>query len=300
MSVKEVHHKGLGRKVKLGRRRPVAPGPQLRLKNYLTRRLAPPPASCDWSGAARSSLAQIYDNDTLGDCVVAGMAHVVGTMTGGAGAEFIYTEAQIISLYSAIGGYVPGDPATDNGCDEVTALNYWQDQGAPAGSHQIAGWLAIDPADPVEYRTALYLFENLVFGMELPNAWLDGPPSPSGKLLWDVAGNPDPANGHCVAGVGYDTKGVTISTWGTLGTITDAAIAAYATASAGGGLYAVVSRDALNNVTGLAENGLDWSQLAADFDAIGGNVDTTNKVTPRLSVQRPLRAARNINLQAAE
>jgi hypothetical protein len=244
----------------------------LSLKNYLMANLPAPPAACDYTGGASASLSNEYDNDTLGDCVIAGIAHVVGVLTNGAtGAPYVYADADIVALYSAIGGYVVGDPSTDNGCDEQTALNYWQQNGAPAGSsHTIAGWLAVDPTNPTEYRTALWLFENLYFGMELPGAWVQGVP-PAG-FTWDVAGNSDPQNGHCVAGVGYTAAGVTIDTWGILGTLTDAAIQAYAIASAGGALYTVVSQDAINAATGKAPNGFDWSQLIADFDSMGGNV----------------------------
>ena len=85
----------------------------------------------------------MYMNNQLGDCVIAGMAHVVGVLTGEAdNTPVLYSDNQIVALYSAIGGYVPGNPATDQGCDEQTGLNYWQQQGAPAGSHQIGGWMA--------------------------------------------------------------------------------------------------------------------------------------------------------------
>jgi hypothetical protein len=74
---------------------------------------------------ANAALAQVYANDSLGDCVIADIAHVVGVFTGGAGPEpFIYTRDQIITIYSAIGGYNPADPSTDQRCDEQTALNY--------------------------------------------------------------------------------------------------------------------------------------------------------------------------------
>lgn len=203
--------------------------------------------------------------------MVAGIAHVVGTLTGNAGDLFTYSEDQIVALYSAIGGYVPGDPSTDNGCDEVTALNYWQQNGAPAGSHQIAGWLAVNAADPIEYRSALWLFENLYFGMELPDAWISPFPSAS-AFVWDAAGAPDPNNGHCVVGVGYDAQGIQVDSWGMIGTVTDAAVAQYASEANGGALYTVLSLDAISKAQQKAPNGFDWSQLVADFDSIGGNV----------------------------
>ena len=259
------------RRFRMGRTRPIARCPRFSLRNYLMRDLAPPPPSCDYSAKAAKALSEVYLNDRLGDCVIAGIGHVVGTLTGGTGKQYIYTNAQITELYSAIGGYVPGKPNTDNGCDEQTALNYWQHNGAPAGSHQIAGWISVNGADPVEYRTALWLFENLYFGIELPDKWVNPEPTGSG-FTWDVAGAPDPNNGHCVVGVGYAAKGVRICTWGMLGLLTDAAIVKYATKTGEGELYTVISQDAINKAAAKAPNGFDWSQLVADFDSMGGNI----------------------------
>jgi len=233
--------------------------------------LPAPPPTCDYSAKATTALSEMYLNNELGDCVIAGIGHVVGVMTGNVGNQFLYSNNQIIALYSAIGGYVPGEPSTDRGCDEQTALNYWQHNGAPAGSNQIAGWISVNGADPSEYRTALWLFENLYFGLELPNKWINPFPSAPG-FIWDVAGPPVPTNGHCVVGVGYTPKGVTICTWGMLGLMTDAAIAKYATTAGAGEVYTVVSQDAINKAAAKAPNGFDWSQLIADFDSMGGSV----------------------------
>ncbi len=263
---------------RLGRNRPVARCPRLSLKNYLMRGLPAPPANQDYSKKAAKALSQMYLNNQLGDCVIAGMAHVVGVFTGNAGGPtVIYNSTEIIQLYSAIGGYVPGHPNTDHGCDEQTALNYWQQHGAPtpSGSHEIAGWLSVNGADRSEYRTALWLFENLYFGLELPNAWINPFPSAPG-FVWNVAGPAVPTNGHCVAGVGYTPKGVTICTWGMLGLMTDAAVAKYATTVGAGELYTVVSHDALERATEKAPNGFDWSQLVADFDSMGGCVSPSS------------------------
>jgi hypothetical protein len=279
-NIKTLRHPS-GRAVRLGRRRPIARGPRFRLGNYLMRQLPPPPDSADYSQSAAQSLSNIYGNDTLGDCVIAGIGHVVGVLTAGAnGTPFLYTQDQIIALYSAIGGYVPGDPSTDQGCDEVTALNYWENNGAPAGQHQIAGWLSVNAADPTEVRTALWLFENLYFGLELPDAWINPMPSAPG-FVWDVAGDPDPQNGHCVVGVGYNAEGVTIDTWGMLGLITDAAIKQYASQTANGALYAVISQDAISQASQKAPSGFDWSQLVADFDSMGGTLATPAQMAGR-------------------
>jgi hypothetical protein len=256
---------------RMGRRRPLARCPRFSLRNYLMKDLAAPPGSCDYSAKAGKALSQLYLNDKLGDCVIAGIGHVVGVLTAGAGDQFVYSDDQILQLYEAIGGYVPGHANTDDGCDEQTALNYWQHHGAPSGTHKIAGWVAVNGADPTEYRTALWLFENLYFGLELPDKWVSPMPTKPG-FTWDAAGPPNPDNGHCVVGVGYSNKGVRICTWGMLGTLTDDAVEKYATTAGSGELYTVISQDAINRATQKAPAGFDWSQLIADFDSMGGNL----------------------------
>lgn len=261
--------KAFGMNFKMGRKRPVSRGPRFRLKNYCLQSLPPPPAICDYTVAAAPALAEMYDNDQLGDCVIAGIGHVVGVLTGNAGKPFIIPDADIISLYSAIGGYVPGNPATDQGCDEVTALNYWENNGA--AGHKIAGWMSVDATNQLESRTALYLFENLYLGVELPDAWINPVPQGPG-FVWDVAGDPNPNNGHCFIAAGYDNAGFTIDTWGMLGTLTNAAMSKYAGQSGGGELYVVISEDAIDKAKQKAPNGFDFTQLVADFDSMGGSV----------------------------
>jgi hypothetical protein len=95
---------------RMGRKRPLARCPRFSLRNYLMKSVAPPPASCDYSSQAAKALSQMYLNDKFGDCVIAGIGHVVGVLTAGAVNQFIYSDAQILQLYEEIGGYVPGHP----------------------------------------------------------------------------------------------------------------------------------------------------------------------------------------------
>jgi hypothetical protein len=104
----------------------------------------------------------------------------------------------------------------------------------------------------------------------LPDGWVSPMPSASG-FVWDVAGPPNPENGHCVAGFGYSNEGITISTWGMTGCLTYKAVAKYATRSAHGALYTVISEDGIDKATDKAPNGFDWTQLVADFDSMGGS-----------------------------
>lgn len=269
--LKTIAHPVTGKTFKMGRRRPIAPGPRFQFRNYVKPSLPAPPETCDYTKPALTELANIYENDELGDCVIACMAHLEGILTADAGVPAAsFSNDQITALYSAIGGYVPGDPSTDNGCDEQTALNYWQHRGLvqskkPTQRHKCSAWMSVDGSNPTEVRTALWLFENLVFGMELPNNWINPMPTGSGFLWGGTRAEPDPDNGHCVCGVGYDPDAVDIDSWGMLGGITYGAIGRYAVPSANGELYTVISQDGIAQATQKAPNGFDWAQLLADF-----------------------------------
>lgn len=262
---------------KFGRKRPVAHGPMLRMSRYMRGNLPAPPSSVDYSPAARASLTRIFMNDQLGDCVPAAVAHLIGVFTGNAGDLITLTDSEVVALYSAMGGYRPGHPETDQGCDEVTALNVWHQHGALNEAHRIAGWLAVDANNVTEVKQALYLFENLVFGIELPDAWTQVQES---GFVWDV-GTPNPSNGHCVAGVGFDDRGIQISTWGMVGTMTYPALARnVGNRASGGELYAVISQDAIAKASQKSPGGFSWAQLVADFDAIGGHVPLPAPMPP--------------------
>jgi hypothetical protein len=267
--------KQAGRPFKMGRNRPISTGLRLSLRRYiLSKGLIPtPPASCDYSEQAAKSLSNVYENDSLGCCTISGVAHTIGILTGNAdgGNPFVFTDQQIIALYSACGGYVPGDPSTDQGCDEVTVLNYWMNKGAPVGSNKILGYLSIDATDIQQVQVAQFLFESLYSGLELPDAWTNNMPQQSG-FVWDVAGPPDPNEGHCVVSCGFNAQGVQICTWGMTGTMTYAAVKQYWGQADGGDLYVVISQESIAKASAKAPNGFDWAQLVADFDAMGGHV----------------------------
>jgi hypothetical protein len=258
--------------VKFGRKRPSVRH-RLRLENYSLdlRALPVPPETTDYEKQAAAALSQLYDNDTLGDCVIAGGYHLLGVRTGNStGTPFVAADAQIVGDYTAIGGYQPGIPSTDQGCDETVALNYWSQHGYANGD-KLAGFVTVDATNVQLVKAASFLFEGLFLGVELPDAWVANEPSSSG-FTWDVAGDPDPSNGHCVVGVDYSDAGLLISTWGMTGTMTFEALAKYAVPSANGELYALISQDAIEAGKQIAPNGLDWAMLEADFKTMGGTL----------------------------
>jgi hypothetical protein len=281
MALKRVFAPHLNREIILGGCKPIKfLGPHLTAESYLRAVLPAPPGSCNYSPKAMAALSQVFLNNDLGDCVIAEGYHMVGVETGNVGKIFIATNEQILHDYSQIGGYIPGNPATDDGCDPVTALNWWVAHGFADGTKPL-GWLTNNATNKTTTMQCMDLFENLDICISLPDAWISPFPNKSG-FVWDVAGNPDPNNGHCIAGIGYNSQGVLIDTWGLIGTITWAAIEKYCVLSAGGQLFTMLTPDQVAKAHTVAPNGVSWSNLIADFNTLGGHVQepAPTPVTP--------------------
>jgi len=270
--MKSVFAPHLNKPVKLGRL-PRKPGlKRLHLSDFIQHAAMPPiPDSADFSPKGGAAISDVMLNDELGCCVVSAGYHLEAVATGNAtGTPFHATQGQIVRDYSAIGGYQPGHPETDNGCNEETAFAYWRTHGFANGT-KLLGAVSISAASAKDVRAACFLFENVFFGVGLPDSWID--PFPSGNgFVWDQTGGSDPNNGHAFLGVGYGSSGVKIDTWGLLGTITYGAIAAYAGPSGGGELYALLTPDMLAKGQAKAPNGIAWNDLIQAFDSFGGDV----------------------------
>ena len=278
MSLITLFSPNLGRTVKMGRVAPAPGAQKLQLASYATSTPISVPSSVDYTKKANAVLANTYLNELLGCCVIAAGYHIVGVWTGNTDNLFTASPKQIIADYSAVGRYNPEIPSTDQGCIEQDAFNYWTKTGFANGT-RLAGWAAVNATRMSDVMTAIYLFENAILGMQLPDAWIHPLPSASG-FVWDVAGEPGPKNGHCVMATGYTQQGVQIDTWGVRGLITWAALAKYGTTQANGEMYTLLSPDQLAKATQKAPNGVAWSDLIASFTKMGGKVATLTSATP--------------------
>ena len=236
-----------------------------------------PPDSFSYFSSSLTAQADILGNDELGDCTSAGALHGVEAVTAAAGAAVIFTVEDAIKFYGLATGYVPGDPSTDQGGDEVTVCTTWRDKGLDGnGAHAIAGWISIDPTNAALVKSCAWLFEILYFGMELADPWLNV----SGNgFVWDV-GAPDQNDGHCVVGCGADADGILVNSWGFLGKITYAALAQQCAAENGGNLFAILTPEIIGRAAQKAPNGYDWAALCRDFEVNGGNVPSPPPASP--------------------
>ena len=282
--MKTVFAPHIGRHVKFGRKPRDPGGVRLHLSDFISHAALPPiPATFSYAAKAAVPLADIYGNDTMGDCVIAAGEHLAAVATGNAtGIPYHCTKAQIVAAYQAVGGYVPGDESTDNGCNEQTYFDYLRTHGFSDGTKLIAA-ISVNASSFSDVLAAAYLFENLFFGVALPDAWVA--PFPAGPgFTWGVNGNADPNNGHAFLGIGGTASGpgagIDIDTWGLLGKITPGAIAAYAGPAGGGGLYTLLTPDILIKAVGKAPNGLAWDELIKAFDTLGGTVPVPAPAPP--------------------
>jgi hypothetical protein len=216
-----------------------------------------PPAVKHWEG--KIAFWPMMKNDTVGDCVIAAAGHEVMLWTAYDGDEFIASDGQIIADYSAITGYNPADPSTDQGTVMLDALNYRRNVGMLG--RKILGYAAVNLSNQEQVCQAIYLFIGVDAGFDFPAVAMDqfnaGQP-------WDVVANDGGIQGgHCVYIVGYDSQYLYCITWGHVQKMTWAFFMKYFTE-----VYAVLSPDIFNN-KGVTPVGFGVQELLADLGLMG-------------------------------
>lgn len=230
----------------------------LLLGNYLKPSALPPPKpAVDWSQKVKTW--PMMANDKVGDCTCAAAGHLIEDWTANAkGAPVVLPDADILKAYSAITGYLPGNPATDHGANELDVLNYWRKIGV--GGRKIIAFAALEPQNQSHVEDAIELFGGCYIGLALPlcaqtqNVWTVPPGGPTGT------GAPGSWGGHAVPVVAYDQRGLTVVTWGALKQMTWGFWAAYCDEA-----YAVLSEDWLSKNGGKDPEGFDLKALLADL-----------------------------------
>lgn len=248
------------RKLKLGKSAARHDPRALLLASYITTALPAAPASFDVAG--KVSAWGMMVNDQLGDCTCAAAGHLLMEWTANAGKKmFTPTDKQIVAAYSAITGYNPATGANDNGAAEVDVLNYWRQSGI--AGHKIGAYVALEPANHTHIMDSVYIFEGCYIGLQLPTSaqaqvqnhqpWSVPPGGPHGD------GKPGSWGGHAVPVVAYDSRGVTVVTWGALQVMTWSFWEAYCDES-----YAILSSDYINGKK-QAPQGFSMQQLKTDL-----------------------------------
>ena len=227
---------------------------RLWLRDYLTLPVIPPAKSYDITAPWG-----MLGNDTVGDCTcaAAGHADMIAEIFGEKVTPAV-TSDEVLSAYSAITGYNPDDPNSDQGANMLDVLKYWQKTGI--AGQKCSAYVAFDPTNKAHWEAATYLFGFVYIGVNLPDIVTKALPT---IIDWtDTTDAPDQNNGHCIIGCAYaDSEGVTIVTWGQTVRATWAFLAKYCDEA-----YAVL-------LPAWAQGdppGIDMTQLTADLAVVQG------------------------------
>jgi len=211
---------------KLGRRPPTFTPRQLKggryLKDMLVALPAPPAVSADFVTAVMKQVPksdypwEMEGNDSISNCTCAEESHALMLRTANTGKIVIPTTEQTIALYSAITGYNPADPGTDQGAEIGDVCAYIQAHGLLG--HKSIGHVPVvtdqmGPTQITRIKQAIQIFGSVNLGVNLPasaeSQFDAGQP-------WIVAGDLTIEGGHAVCGVKYDNNFLYVVTWGRL------------------------------------------------------------------------------------
>jgi hypothetical protein len=155
-------------------------------------------------------------NDSVGDCTCAEIDHTVKALQIAAGnPEVQSTEAEVVALYSAVTGYAPSNPNSDQGAMMQDVRNYWRTHGITLGGqkHTILLFAQVDHGDHALIKWCIARFGEVGIGFNFPASAMQqfnaGQP-------WTVVQGSQIEGGHAVGAVGYDADYVYVTTWGTV------------------------------------------------------------------------------------
>ncbi|HUA49936.1 MAG TPA: hypothetical protein VMA77_32185 [Solirubrobacteraceae bacterium] len=238
--------------------------PTLKLADYIHPELASPPAAISrpHPGFTWGMLA----NDRIGDCVIAMMLHSIEDFHLDASTPVpAFTDQDAISIYSAITGYNPDNPSSDQGTDENAAMSYWENPGlktSDGATHTIVATVAVDPSNLNECRIAIDEFVDLQIAIALPT-------TAQGQTEWTVVGDgrtgnsaPGSWGGHGIPYREYDPETFKCVTWGAELLLTVPFHEDYAQEA-----HVVVTEEMLSK-QGIGPSGVNWDELIADIKAL--------------------------------
>ena len=236
---------------KLGKRPAKHKAKTLKLARYIIPGVLPKaPVARDWLSAVRTAWG-MYDNDTMGDCVVAGVAHMIMWWSANQGNLIVPEPEEVIALYKKLS-------PNDDGLVILDFLDYWRKN--PIAGQAIGAYAAVNYRDPVELTLAMDLFGGIASGVALPVAaqnqsvW-----TPTSG--WDAA--PGTWGGHFLPWGAYQPGLKTCITWGQEKEATDGWVSTYMDEA-----YALIAPWWLAG--GKTPEGIDTDTLAKDLSLVTG------------------------------
>jgi hypothetical protein len=174
------------------------------LAHHVDPALPAPKAPWDWAPEVTGGFPMAL-NDTYGDCVIAGVVHLLQLSYAVVGDQFPYPgdDAVKATYFGLTGG-------ADTGLNEQDVLRTWMTDGL-FGTKIVAA-AQVHLTDFATQKVACYNFGGLMYGWDLPaiaeQEFAQGVP-------WSLRpGSNPPVGGHCTCGSGYNPGGGADITWG--------------------------------------------------------------------------------------
>lgn len=196
----------MAERFKLGRLPATRPFGLSDLSVYAQGKLPPPPTEV----AVPDARYPVDGNDTVGDCTMAGVAHLISAWDAEvAEDDLVPPAADVLSEYYRLTG------GQDTGLNEANVLQVWRKQGL--FGHQIEAYAPVDPANIVELHQAVAFYGGCYLGIECPESaqqqFAAGQP-------WTYVPSSPIEGGHCIVALGYTPNGLLCATWGGVAEVT--------------------------------------------------------------------------------
>lgn len=244
-----------------GGRLPAQPArPYLTAATFLAAQPAPP-ASSDWLSPVPAADWGMLGNDQWGDCTCAGVGHKrIGDVYVNQGTTLTVTTADALALYSAVTGFNPNDPSTDQGAVCQDVLQYWAKSGFLG--EKIVAFAKVNLSNLTAVKQAIAVFGQIYTGFNFPSSAMD---QFNAQQTWDVVAGSTIEGGHCVTIGAYDATGLECVTWGATQRMTWAFFQKYFDEA-----WVIVTPDFVNAATGDDKLGVSLYQLGQDYAALTG------------------------------
>jgi hypothetical protein len=253
--------------LRLGKKAPRIDHRTLRLDKYTAALPSPPPRvdwtrgfNIDWGMMLNGPSSNPIVPDGVGDCTEAKKGHAVQVWSLCNGRMLTVPDSVVLAAYEADGGYIPGDPSTDNGEVMLDNLNDWRKNGF--GSVALTAYAAINFSSLASVAQAIYLFGLVDIGFNVPQSAMDQ--FDAGQPWTVVANDGGIVGGHDVVVPGYNSAGDSLLaiTWGRRQPMSWEFFAKYVDES-----YALLSPAWLTRGS-VDPSGFDMAALQADLAAV--------------------------------
>jgi hypothetical protein len=172
-------------------------------------------AAQGWEYAVNPSAWGILGNDQYGDCAEAGILHLIQGQSSNTGNPLSATTDQALALYTAVTGFNPNDPNTDQGTVLTDLLSYIHKNGVEmidstgkTVTVEVVGFASLDISSIAQMRYAAYTFGGNYLGINCPQQCEDDTSN------WNFAPGLPIAGGHCIPQEGEGAAGGKIISWG--------------------------------------------------------------------------------------